>query len=63
MDTVTAVSGSGPATYFTSSRRCVRQAYRQGWMRSLPLAAKQTVFGSAKLAIEATEPPATLRNK
>ncbi|ACM31194.1 pyrroline-5-carboxylate reductase [Rhizobium rhizogenes] len=64
MDTVTAVSGSGPAYVFHFIEALCQAGIQAGLDEELALLlAKQTVFGSAKLAIEATEPPATLREQ
>ncbi|MBL8259266.1 MAG: pyrroline-5-carboxylate reductase [Candidatus Competibacteraceae bacterium] len=62
LDTVTALSGSGPA-YFFLVMEALEQAAREegldeGKARLLIL---QTAFGAAKMALESAESPATLR--
>ncbi|GAJ96715.1 pyrroline-5-carboxylate reductase [Agrobacterium rhizogenes] len=64
MDTVTAVSGSGPAYVFHFIETLCQAGIDAGLDDKLALLlAKQTVFGAAKLAVEASEPPAMLREQ
>ncbi|NTF65824.1 pyrroline-5-carboxylate reductase [Rhizobium rhizogenes] len=64
MDTVTAVSGSGPAYVFHFIETLCQAGIDAGLDDKLALLlAKQTVFGAAKLAVEAFEPPAMLREQ
>lgn len=64
LDTVTALSGSGPAYFFL-----VMEALEQaGVQLGLPpeqarLLTLQTAFGAAKMALESVESPATLRTR
>jgi len=64
MDAVTAVSGSGPAYFFLLIEAMTAAGARQG----LPPAtaaklAVHTALGAARMAIEAGEPPAVLRQR
>ena len=64
LDTVTAVSGSGPAYVFWFIEQLAAFAEKAGIGRADALKlATQTVLGSAKLAAESNEPPAELRAK
>ena len=64
LDTVTALSGSGPAYYFLLMETMEDVATGLGLdretARRLTL---QTAFGAAKIALEGEEPPATLRTR
>ena len=62
LDPVTAVSGSGPAYVFWFIEQLAAFAERSGIAPQDALKlAKHCVLGSAKLALESTEPPAQLR--
>src|SRR5919201_555314 len=62
LDTVTAVSGSGPAYVFWLIEQLAAFAEQAGIAKADALKlAKHTVLGSAKLAAESAEPPAQLR--
>src|SRR5262245_55706864 len=62
LDTVTAVSGSGPAYVFWFIEQLARFAEQAGMGKAEALKlATQTVLGSAKLAAQSGEPPAELR--
>lgn len=62
LDTVTAVSGSGPAYVFWLIEQLAQFAEQAGIGRAEALKlAKHTVLGSAKLAAQSGEPPAELR--
>ena len=62
LDTVTAVSGSGPAYVFWFIEQLAAFAERAGIPAQDALKlAKHCVLGSAKLALERAEPPAQLR--
>jgi len=64
LDTVTAVSGSGPAYVFWLIEQLATFAERAGIGSAEALKlATHTVLGSAKLAAQSGEPPATLRAK
>jgi pyrroline-5-carboxylate reductase len=64
LDTVTAVSGSGPAYVFWLIEQLAAYAERAGIGSAEALKlATHTVLGSAKLAAQSGEPPATLRAK
>lgn len=61
---VTAVSGSGPAYLFHFIEALCTAGMEAGLDENLALLlAKQTVFGAAKLAIEASDGPSTLREQ
>ncbi|HET9484046.1 MAG TPA: pyrroline-5-carboxylate reductase [Xanthomonadales bacterium] len=64
MDAVTAVSGSGPAYFFLLIEALEAAAVEQGLppavARELTL---QTALGAARMAREAADPPATLRER
>ncbi len=62
MDVVTAVSGSGPAYFFLVMEILQAAGETLGLDReSARLLSLQTAFGSAKMALESTHDPATLR--
>ena len=62
LDTVTAVSGSGPAYVFWLIEQLAQFAERAGIAKADALKlATHTVLGSAKLAAQSGEPPAELR--
>lgn len=64
IDTVTALSGSGPAYVFYFIEALLEGAARCGLDAATARAlALHTVSGAAKLALEASEPPATLRER
>lgn len=62
LDAVTALSGSGPAYFFllmeTMERAAVALGLSKDHARTLTI---QTAFGAAKMALESSESPATLR--
>lgn len=62
MDTVTAVSGSGPAYYFLVMEAIESAARELGLSaETARLLTLQTALGAARMALESSEPPATLR--
>ncbi len=62
MDAVTAVSGSGPAYFFLLMEALAEAGERLGLEAGQArLLALETAFGAAKMALEASEPPAALR--
>lgn len=62
MDTVTAVSGSGPAYVFFLAELMAKAGNEMGLPEKVVLQlVKQTVFGAAKLMIESDDLPETLR--
>lgn len=62
MDTVTAISGSGPAYFFLLMEILEQNAVRMGLQdKSARLLALQTAFGAAKMALESEQDAATLR--
>ncbi|RLA21615.1 MAG: pyrroline-5-carboxylate reductase [Gammaproteobacteria bacterium] len=64
LDAVTAVSGSGPAYYFLMMEAMEKVAVEMGISQeSARLLVQQTAFGAAKLAMEASDSPETLRVK
>ncbi|MEK8089018.1 pyrroline-5-carboxylate reductase [Thermithiobacillus plumbiphilus] len=63
MDSVTALSGSGPAYLFLVLEAMEDAAVAQGLdRRTARLLTLQTVFGAAKMALESEDTPATLRS-
>ena len=64
LDAVTALSGSGPAYFFllmeTMERAAIALGLSKDHARMLTI---QTAFGAAKMALESSEPPATLRTR
>jgi pyrroline-5-carboxylate reductase len=64
MDAVTAVSGSGPAYVFFLAEQMIRagESFGLSAEQSRTLAI-QTIAGAAKMLVESTETPATLRRK
>lgn len=62
IDSITALSGSGPA-YFFLLMEAMQEAGRKLGLDSeiARLLTLQTAFGAAKMALESTEPPGTLR--
>jgi pyrroline-5-carboxylate reductase len=64
MDVVTALSGSGPA-YFLFVMECLEKAAIQRGLNAetARLLTLETAFGSAKMALESREIPATLRQR
>ena len=64
LDAVTGLSGSGPAYIFELIDALALGGVRCGLPRDVAdQLAAQTVFGSAKLALESTEPPSVLRDR
>ncbi|MDR2012746.1 MAG: pyrroline-5-carboxylate reductase [Rhodanobacter sp.] len=64
MDTVTAVSGSGPAYFFLLVEALEEAAVAQGLPRETArVLAAQTCLGAGRMMIESGEPPATLRER
>lgn len=64
LDAVTAISGSGPAYYFLMMESMEKAAVEMGLSQaSARLLVHQTAFGAAKLAMEASDSPETLRIK
>ena len=64
LDAVTAISGSGPAYYFLMMEAMEKVAVEMGVSQgSARLLVQQTTFGAAKLAMEASDSPETLRLK
>jgi len=64
MDAVTAVSGSGPAYVFHFIEALAAAGEASGLESDFALLlAKQTVYGAAKLAVEATDSPSKLREQ
>ncbi len=62
LETVTAVSGSGPAYFFLMMEALERAACDSGLdADTARLLSLQTAFGAAKMALESAESPATLR--
>ena len=62
MDTVTALSGSGPAYFFLLMEALQAAGEEHGLSaESAHLLAVQTAFGAARMALESSEDPATLR--
>ena len=64
MDTVTALSGSGPAYFFLFMEALEEAAINQGLgAETARLLTLQTGFGAAKMALESSEPLSTLRQR
>lgn len=64
MDTVTAVSGSGPAYYFLVMEAMQDAAQKMGLSADdARLLVLQTAFGAAKLALETSDDPGVLRQR
>jgi uncharacterized protein YggT (Ycf19 family) len=64
MDTVTALSGSGPAYFFLLVEALVDAAVAQGLPRDVARAlAAQTCLGAGRMLVEDGEAPATLRER
>ena len=64
MDAVTAVSGSGPA-YFFLVMEAIEEAAREMGLdeETARLLTLQTALGAARMAMESSDSPATLRQK
>lgn len=64
IDTVTAVSGSGPAYFFLAMEALEKAAIRHGLdPRTARLLTLETALGAAKMALEGQEDPAQLRRR
>jgi pyrroline-5-carboxylate reductase len=64
MDTVTALSGSGPAYFFLLVEALEDAAVAQGMPRATARAlATQTCFGAGRMLVEDGEPPTVLRER
>lgn len=64
MDAVTALSGSGPAYFFLIMEAMQDAAQQLGLTaQTARLLTLQTAFGAAKMALESTDDPATLRQR
>ncbi len=64
LDAVTALSGSGPAYCFLLMECMERAGIALGLSKDhARMLTIQTVFGAAKMALESSEPPATLRTR
>ena len=64
IDTVTAVSGSGPAYFFLLVEQMIRAGTELGLKpEHAALLAKKTAAGAAKMLATSTDPPAELRRK
>ena len=64
MDTVTAVSGSGPAYFFYLMQAMENAAVREGLdADTARLLTLETALGAARLALESNEGPGTLRER
>lgn len=64
LDTVTAVSGSGPAYYFLLMEAMEKTAQALGLdERTARLLVQQTALGAAKIALESSESPMQLRQR
>lgn len=62
LDTVTALSGSGPAYFFLFMEALQAAAEKRGLSsKAASLLARQTALGAAKMAIESKQDPASLR--
>jgi pyrroline-5-carboxylate reductase len=64
IDTVTALSGSGPAYFFLVMEALEQAAIREGLdPKTARLLTLETAFGAAKMALEGSEEPALLRRR
>jgi pyrroline-5-carboxylate reductase len=64
IDTVTALSGSGPAYFFLMMEALEQAAIREGLdPKTARLLTLETAFGAAKMALEGSEEPALLRRR
>ncbi len=64
MDAITAVSGSGPAYFFLLMEMLMDAGRRMGLKPDTAgMLAVETAFGTAKMALESAEDPATLRTR
>lgn len=64
LDAVTAVSGSGPAYFFLFMEAMQQAGERLGLdVKTASLLARQTALGAARMSLEGTDDPATLRSK
>jgi pyrroline-5-carboxylate reductase len=64
LDAVTALSGSGPAYYFLLMECMERAGIALGLSKDhARMLTIQTAFGAAKMALESSDPPATLRTR
>jgi pyrroline-5-carboxylate reductase len=64
MDTVTAVSGSGPAYFFAMVEALEHAAFAQGMSRETARAlAAQTCLGAGRMLVESGEDPGVLRQR
>ena len=64
LDAVTAVSGSGPAYFFLFMEAMQQAGTQLGLSQdSASLLARQTALGAARMSLEGTDDPATLRSK
>jgi len=64
LDTVTALSGSGPAYYFRFMEAQIEAAIAQGLdPQTARLLTLETAYGAAKMALESEDPPGLLRQK
>ncbi|HUB90529.1 MAG TPA: pyrroline-5-carboxylate reductase, partial [Dyella sp.] len=64
MDTVTALSGSGPAYFFALVEALEEAAVAQGMPRDTArILATQTCLGAGRMLVESNEAPATLRQR
>jgi pyrroline-5-carboxylate reductase len=64
LDAVTALSGSGPAYYFLLMESMERAGVALGLSKDhARVLTIQTAFGAAKMALESSDPPATLRTR
>lgn len=64
IDTVTALSGSGPAYFFLMMEALEQAAIREGLdPNTARLLTLETAFGAAKMALEGNEEPALLRRR
>jgi len=64
LDAVTAVSGSGPAYFFLFMEAMQQAGQKLGLdEKTASLLARQTALGAARMSLEGTDDPATLRSK